>query len=426
MKYYQSPRISDEFLDCGMPMTFDTYSNCAFSCQYCFSQFQRAVGSSKDDYLSKTVNHVNVDKVKKLFLTEGEGTCFEGFIKNKVVMQWGGLSDAFDGFERNHGISLELMKFFKEINYPLSFSTKGTWFMNDKRYVDVIRGTENIWHFKVSIITLDNEKSKGLERGVKPPLERIDTIKKIAELGNPVTLRFRPFIIGVSSPRHVELIELAAKAGAYSVSTEFLCIEGRSVASAKDTYQCISDIVGYDIVDFYKENSYTTGLMRLNRKLKAPYINDIIAACDENNLRLGVSDAHLKTSGNCGGCCGLPDNFNYFKGQLTEAIINAKKEGRNEISLGDIEPNMDFFKKFTVASNKSKTGLPSAAGLNCGTSVRNAKIGHMTMFEYVKSLWNSPKKGRSPYKYTQGDVIPIKLDNKNNVVYKLNNNNEQR
>ncbi len=35
--YYVSPRWTYEILDCSMPMTFDTYSNCAFQCVYCFS-----------------------------------------------------------------------------------------------------------------------------------------------------------------------------------------------------------------------------------------------------------------------------------------------------------------------------------------------------------------------------------------------------
>ena len=45
---YNSPRWSNEVADCSMPMTFDTYSNCSYGCLYCFSQFQRGVGASKE------------------------------------------------------------------------------------------------------------------------------------------------------------------------------------------------------------------------------------------------------------------------------------------------------------------------------------------------------------------------------------------
>ena len=39
---YQSPRWSYEIVDCSMPMSIDTYSNCGYQCAYCFSQYQRS------------------------------------------------------------------------------------------------------------------------------------------------------------------------------------------------------------------------------------------------------------------------------------------------------------------------------------------------------------------------------------------------
>ena len=63
MAYYQSPRWSAEIADCSMPMTFDTYSNCAFGCMYCFSQYQRGIGGAKEHYLAKEVNPVNVERI---------------------------------------------------------------------------------------------------------------------------------------------------------------------------------------------------------------------------------------------------------------------------------------------------------------------------------------------------------------------------
>ena len=65
--YYQSPRWSNEIADCSMPMTFDTYSNCAFGCLYCFSQFQRGIGGAKDAYLQKVCNNVNPNRIKRMF-----------------------------------------------------------------------------------------------------------------------------------------------------------------------------------------------------------------------------------------------------------------------------------------------------------------------------------------------------------------------
>ena len=100
-----------------MPMTFDTYSNCSFGCIYCFSQYQRGIGGAKEHYLAKEVNPVNVKKIKQMFLHPDEHAGqFAEYIKQRRVMQWGGLSDQFDGFERKYGVTLELLRFFKEID----------------------------------------------------------------------------------------------------------------------------------------------------------------------------------------------------------------------------------------------------------------------------------------------------------------------
>lgn len=135
------------------------------------------------------------------------------------------MSDQFDNFERKYGKTLELLKFFKDIDYPLCFSSKATWFTKDKRYMDLIRDQKN-WNFKFSIITLDERKAHVIERGVDSPEERLKAIERIANAGaGGATLRLRPFIIGVSTPSYLDLIKAASNCGASALSTEFFCVE---------------------------------------------------------------------------------------------------------------------------------------------------------------------------------------------------------
>lgn len=194
MAFYTSPRWTNEVADCSMPMTFDTYSNCSFGCMYCFAQFQRGCGESRrEHYVQKDVNFVNVAHVKKMFTDPDKyGGQFADYIKQRRVMQWGGMSDQFDGFERQYGKTLELLRFFKEINYPLCFSTKSTWWTKDERYIELFRGQKN-WNVKFSIVTLDESKAHVLERGVPSPVERLNAIERIAKSGaGGATLRMRP------------------------------------------------------------------------------------------------------------------------------------------------------------------------------------------------------------------------------------------
>ncbi len=102
-----------------MPMTFDTFNLCTYRCMYCFSYYQR---SHYADYVKNNAHSVDVERVKKIFL-EPESSQFQSYVEAKIPLQWGGLSEPFDKLDRKFGSTLELMKFFREINYPIRFST---------------------------------------------------------------------------------------------------------------------------------------------------------------------------------------------------------------------------------------------------------------------------------------------------------------
>lgn len=407
-KWYCSPRWTAEIADCSMPMTFDTYSNCSFGCMYCFSQYQRAIGSAKEAYLKKEVRPVNIEKVKRMFLSPDEyGGQFAEYIKQRRVMQWGGLSDQFDGFEKKYGQTLELLKFFKDIDYPLCFSTKSAWWTEDPRYMDLVRGQKN-WNFKFSIITLDEEKARIIERGVPTPMQRLDAIERIANAdAGGATLRLRPFIIGVSTPSYLDLIREAANRGASALSTEFFCVEQRSKA-LREFMPTLSDLCGFDVMEFYKKYSVMQGYLRLNRKIKAPFIHNMRDLCKEVGMRFYVSDAHFKELCCNGSCCGFPADWNYSKGQFCEALQIAKRKG--VVCYSDIRKDIEEL--------HSKYQFARAEGFNCNSSEKRAQFYGMSMSDYMRWLWNNPQAGQSPYKLFEGILVPQGKDAEGNLIYK--------
>lgn len=406
MSYYQSPRWTAEIADCSMPMTFDTYSNCAFGCMYCFAQFQRAIGNRKASYLSKDVTAVNVERIKKMFTDPDQyAGQFAEYIKQRKVMQWGGMSDEFDGYERKYGKTLELLRFFKEINYPLCFSTKATWWTKDPRYMELVQGQKN-WNFKFSIITLDETKARIIERGVPTPKERLAAIERIANANaGGATLRLRPFIIGVSTPTYLDLIRLAGSAGATALSTEFFCVEQRSL-TLKQFMPKLSELCGFDLMEFYKKYSVSTGYLRLNRKVKEPFINNMEAACKEAGMRFYVSDAHFKERCCNGSCCGLPADWNYSKGQFCEALQIAKRNG--VVYWDDIKADIERLHKYPWGR---------AEGFNCNSSGKRAHFVGMSMADYMRWLWNNPQAGQNLYKMFEGVVTPRGKDANGNLIY---------
>lgn len=410
MPYYQSPRWSNEIADCSMPMTFDTYSNCSYGCLYCFSQFQRAIGGGKDSYFGKVANPVNVERIKKMFSDpDNHAGQFARYIKERRVMQWGGLSDEFDGFERKYGKTLELLRFFKDINYPLCFSTKATWWTKDERYMSLVRGQRN-WNFKFSIITLDEKKARIMERGVPSPMERLEAIRRIAEAdAGGATLRLRPFIIGISTPSYPDLIREAGNRGASALSTEFMCVEVRSKV-LKDNMPIFNELCGFDFMEFYKRYSYSQGYLRLNRKVKEPFIRRMKEECDKYGMRFYVSDAHFKELCCNGSCCGLPANWNYSRGQFCEALQIAKRNG--VVTWKDISKDVEDL--------HGGYQFIGASGFNMRSSEFKSKFAGMTMADYMRWLWNNPQAGQSPYKMFEGIVSPDGEDEDGNIIYKYN------
>ena len=406
-KYYSSPRWTGEILDCSMPMTFDTYSECSYRCLYCFSFFQKAIGSASKNYMRTQARPVDVRAIKKMFL-EPDSTQFGPYIKKRVAMQWGGLADQFDENEREQGATLELLRFFRKIKYPISFSTKAVWWSQDERYVKEFLGAEH-FNLKVSIITRDDEKAKKMEVLVPSPTERLELIRRASTWGiGGVTLRLQPFILGLTDKTYLELINDAADAGATAVSTEFLCLEARSVNKAKNRYDAMSRIVGFDIFQFYKDNSYkASGYLRLNREIKRKYFLAMKEVCDKRGLRFYVSDAHYKELSCNGSCCGLGTNWNYSRGQFTEALIVAKREGR--VKWSDIEGGLEYAED--IPYNK-------ADGFNTGSGELRAKFHSFSLKDYVRFKWNDVNAGASPYKYFGGILVPDGFDEDGNVIYK--------
>lgn len=419
---YTSPRWSGEICDCSMPLTFDTYSGCAYNCLYCFAYFQKShtVSGYKgiEDTKKRKVTCVNPNKIKELFTNSFNDTPqnitekqFAPYIKDKITMQWGGMADGFDDWEKEYGISLELLKFFDKIDYPLSISTKGVWWTKDKRYMDLIKKHPHNWHFKISIITLDESRANIIEEHCPTPKERLQAIKRLTKHGIHTTLRLRPYIIGLSDD-YPQLIHKASKMGADSVTTEFFCLESRANEQLKQKYKTMSKLLGYDVWEFYRKHSQGSGYRRLNYGIKKPIIKNMKKIAHEHKMLFYVSDAHHKEKCDTVCCCGTPPSFKVYDGHFAGALQIAKKRKDHKVYWNDISPKLKKYFK-NIAWGR-------AVGFNTGSNKQRAIRRNQSMYDYIKGIWNTPKNAKSPYKYFEGILYPIGLDPENNVIYKYN------
>ena len=186
-----------------------------------------------------------------------------------------------------------------------------------------------------------------------------------------------------------------------------MCVERRSPVF-RDYLPIFDELCGFDFMEFYRRYSYSQGYLRLNRKVKEPFVRNMKAECDKYGMRFYVSDAHFKELCCNGSCCGLPESWNYSRGQFCEALQIAKKKG--EVRWSDISPDI-----------LALHGRPKQInGITEGKSEIKAKFFGMTVAEVMRYYWNNPQAGQSPYKMFEGIVVPAGKDEDGNLIYKYN------
>lgn len=406
--YSSAPRWSYEILDCSMPMSFDTYNQCSFMCLYCFAfsqqkskcSFNQKLRSVNPTKIVNLFNNILKGKFNDLSQTERQ---FIPYVSSRKIMQWGALADEFDWVEQQHNVTLQLLKFFDIIDYPLSFSTKGAWWTKDKRYMDIFARHSHNWHVKISIITPDKMKARKIECGVETPKERIEALRRLSDIGISTTLRLRPYIIGASD-EYEQLISMAHNAGVKSVTTEFFCMDSFGNSKVKTLYQKLSEILGYNLFDFYKENGFKKGYYRLNRNIKFPIIQKMKAYTNNLGMRFNCSDVHCREFNDSVNCCGVPPEWNNSsEAHFGGAIMIAKQKGY--VQFKDIREDIyKFFNSFL---------WHKAEGYNTNGSEQRALYRRTTMADWIRHKWNNISMVK-----TYGCLTPVEEDENGDVVYK--------
>jgi len=125
---YSSPRISSEYKDCSLPLTFDQYNICGYGfgkgctgCIYCFSNAQKFVNPAYKGHFQ--LKSVNPKGIINQISGKRKTPYYENFFKHRFPLHWGGLAEPFCPIERKKGIGLEILKYTSDIEYPLIFST---------------------------------------------------------------------------------------------------------------------------------------------------------------------------------------------------------------------------------------------------------------------------------------------------------------
>jgi DNA repair photolyase len=258
---------------------------------------------------------------KSLNSSEQSISVISQFLKRQTPLHFGGMSDPFMPYEAISKTSLSVLDILSQFKYPTIISTKGK-ILREDNYIDKL--SKGKFVIQVSFSTLNDRKSKLLERNTILPSERLKVIKEISQYCK-VSARLQPVIPG-NEAEIVDAISLLKDAGTYHISVEFLKIPLVNSASLLNS---VSKIFEIDVAKYYSDKRIVglEYLVNRNYALKS-HIEFIQIA---NSVGLGYSSADTdflpydKSDCCCSGVHDLPGFNNYYTHTYSNAIRNALK-----------------------------------------------------------------------------------------------------
>ena len=122
-------------------------------------------------------------------------------------------TDAYQPAERELGITRSVIEVLTECEHPFTLITKNSLIERD---IDLVApaAAKRLTGAAVSITNLDPELARKLEPRAVAPYRRLETVKRLADAGIPVTVMVAP-VIPFITDRHIEeILERAKEAGA--------------------------------------------------------------------------------------------------------------------------------------------------------------------------------------------------------------------
>ena len=205
--------ISCRAAACPMPLNLDTYDAliCPFQCSYCFANSFRASLYTAFFDNSKTMGlrHCNPTYYKKeldkLMVLRGKDPhSIKGDIQKAIAMnmpiRFGIRFEDFLREEKEMGVSLSLLKYLADQEYPLMINTKSS-LVGEEDYVEALSQNEGGTAVHITMISNNESLLRRLEPGAPPFKKRLWAAKQLSSAGVRVVARIEPFLVFVNDKR---------------------------------------------------------------------------------------------------------------------------------------------------------------------------------------------------------------------------------
>lgn len=197
--------------DVPFESSINPYRGCEHGCIYCYARPSHAwLGLSPGlDFETRLTYKPRAAQLLRRELGRPGYRC--------TPIALGTNTDAYQPAERKLGITRELLQIFSETHHPCTIITKSALIERDMDLLaDMAR--RQIVHVTISVTTLDHRLARRLEPRAAAPERRLETIRRLASAGIPVSVFVAPIIPGLTDTEMEAILERSREAGASSAA----------------------------------------------------------------------------------------------------------------------------------------------------------------------------------------------------------------
>lgn len=284
------PKCGWQVINCDLPIRIDSYAGCGFGCKYCNELIRRRRKSQE------VVPFESVRAVKDFMA--GKRTYMTSWCDWNIPLHWGGISDPFQPCELRYRRSYEILRAFKDFNYPVVISTKSNMLLRSE-YKELLGS--NV----VLQVSLVSPKYHVWEQA--PSFrDRLAMIMKLAGSVGRVIVRVQPYVPDVKDDV-ISYLSVYAASGVHGITIEGLQWPKYGYGMT----EWLGNAVGFP-AELLEEHYLEIA--------EACYDAGLAFYCAENRLR------YLGDHPTCCGCDGMEGlqvntvNANYLEWDFTEKM----------------------------------------------------------------------------------------------------------
>ena len=368
--YQHALAITSQFPFCSIPFRLDSFSECQFSCRYCFA-------SSRGGFTGE--RHIRVAEPTLLdrrlcFLASNEPrSIIDELLAARVPLHFGGMSDPFMPMERRTRTTLAFLRVLQKHRYPTIISTKST-LCAEAPYIQLL--SSGSFHIQVSIPIAADSLGRVLDAGAPAPSARFNLLSALRRAGIRTTCRIQP-ILPTYEHEAFKIVKLATDAGAQHLAFEYLKLP---IEANSPVVRRLVASLGHDFVANYR-TLHSTRIGRewvLPANVRLPHILELRRAVWSSGLTFGAADNDLLPLSDGYSCCSGADLLGFdttYRFTYTQAVHAAKQ--------GVI--------RFSDIAHEWRPTRTIQRFINSRSRYKSSSVE-----EYIRTRWNGRNNGPSP------------------------------